>query len=146
GSFAGRVCALPSPCPESRQGGVKPLMNDNTWTPRLDMLQHDSWRFFPAHTNPANGMVRDSSQPHTPCSIASMGFALSSSIIAVEHGWKTREAVCADTLVTLRFLASLEQSASPDASGYKGFFYHFLDMEPGRRGWNCELSTIDTVL
>jgi hypothetical protein len=33
----------------------------------------------------------------------------------------------------------------PDASGYKGFFYHFLDIETGRRFWQCELSTIDSA-
>ncbi|MGO8396384.1 hypothetical protein ACC760_38015, partial [Rhizobium ruizarguesonis] len=29
-------------------------------------------------------------------------------------------------------------------SGYKGFFYHFLDIETGRRVWQCEMSTIDS--
>jgi hypothetical protein len=33
----------------------------------------------------------------------------------------------------------------PDASGYKGFFCHFLDIETGRRVWQCELSTIDSA-
>jgi hypothetical protein len=31
-------------------------------------------------------------------------------------------------------------------SGYQGFFYHFLDMETGRRFGRVELSTIDTAL
>jgi hypothetical protein len=31
-------------------------------------------------------------------------------------------------------------------SGHKGFFYHFLDMETGRRFARVELSTIDTAL
>ena len=33
----------------------------------------------------------------------------------------------------------------PDASGHRGFFYHFLDIETGRRVWQCELSTIDSA-
>ena len=37
------------------------------------------------------------------------------------------------------------QGPEPDASGYKGFFYHFLDIETGRRVWQCELSTIDSA-
>ena len=37
------------------------------------------------------------------------------------------------------------QGAEPDAAGYKGFFYHFLDIETGRRVWQCELSTIDSA-
>jgi hypothetical protein len=31
-------------------------------------------------------------------------------------------------------------------SGYRGFFYHFLDIRSGLRTWNCELSTMDTAL
>ena len=37
------------------------------------------------------------------------------------------------------------QGTEQDATGYKGFYYHFLDMQTGRRAWNCELSTIDTT-
>ena len=39
----------------------------------------------------------------------------------------------------------MPQGPEPDASGYKGFFYHFLDIETGRRVWQCELSTIDSA-
>ena len=39
----------------------------------------------------------------------------------------------------------LPQGPEPDATGYKGFYYHFLDMETGRRVWQCELSTIDSA-
>ena len=28
--------------------------------------------------------------------------------------------------------------------GYKGFYYHFLDMTTGRRAWHSELSTVDS--
>ena len=31
-------------------------------------------------------------------------------------------------------------------TGYKGFYYHFLDMVSGKRVWTCELSTIDSAL
>ena len=47
----------------------------------------------------------------------------------------------------MRFLRELEQG--PDitgAGGYKGFFYHFLDMKTGERYKRVELSTIDTGL
>ena len=50
------------------------------------------------------------------------------------------------TLVTLRFFWSSEQSNRPDATGHKGFFYHFLDLASGRRVWQSELSPIDTAL
>ena len=45
----------------------------------------------------------------------------------------------------LRILINLPQGPEPDAAGYKGFFYHFLDMDTGRRVWNCELSTLDSA-
>ena len=34
----------------------------------------------------------------------------------------------------------------PDATGHRGFFYHFLDVSTGRRAWRSELSTIDTTI
>ncbi len=37
------------------------------------------------------------------------------------------------------------QSDERDATGYRGFFYHFLDMDTGRRALKSELSTIDTA-
>jgi Uncharacterized protein conserved in bacteria len=42
-------------------------------------------------------------------------------------------------------LLACPQGPEPDATGYKGFFYHFLDIETGRRVWECELSTIDSA-
>src|SRR6202789_4164075 len=50
------------------------------------------------------------------------------------------------TLVTLQFFLNSPQSEAPDATGYKGLYYHFLDMQSGRRVWRCELSLIDTAL
>jgi hypothetical protein len=58
----------------------------------------------------------------------------------------TREAALERTLVTLRFFSNSSQSAEPDATGYKGFYYHFLDMQSGKRTWQSELSMIDTAL
>jgi hypothetical protein len=45
----------------------------------------------------------------------------------------------------LRFFWNSEQSEAPDATGYRGFYYHFLDMQNGRRAPGSELSTIDTA-
>jgi hypothetical protein len=44
-------------------------------------------------------------------------------------------------------LRDAPQTSDPtDATGYRGFFYHFLDMERGRRFRAVELSAIDTAL
>jgi len=45
----------------------------------------------------------------------------------------------------LRFFNSGHQGKEADAMGYKGFFYHFLDMKTGCRALESELSTIDTA-
>ena len=50
------------------------------------------------------------------------------------------------TLAALRFFARSEQSRHAEATGYKGFYYHFLDMRSGRRAGQSELSTVDTAL
>jgi hypothetical protein len=48
-------------------------------------------------------------------------------------------------LTTLRFFWNSPQGSEPDATGYQGFYYHFLDMQTGRRAWQCELSTVDSA-
>ena len=50
------------------------------------------------------------------------------------------------TLKTLRFFHDSRQAKDAKATGYKGFYYHFLDMKTGARALGCELSTIDTAM
>lgn len=114
--------------------------------PLLERFQRAAFDYFIENCNPANGLVADTSRDHSPCSIAVVGFALSSYPIGVEHGWITREDAAARTLAALRFFWSSSQSEAVDTTGYKGFYYHFLDMHTGRRVWKCELSLIDTTL
>jgi hypothetical protein len=45
----------------------------------------------------------------------------------------------------LRFFLNSPQSDMPDATGYKGFYYHFLDLESGKRVWQSELSLDDAA-
>src|SRR6202008_577533 len=49
------------------------------------------------------------------------------------------------TLTTLRFFWNSPHGSEADATGYKGFYYHFLDMKTGRRTWDSALSTIDST-
>ena len=55
-----------------------------------------------------------------------------------------RDEAAARTLATLRFFRNSPQGPEPDATGHRGFYYHFLHMGSGRRAWSCELSTVDT--
>ena len=112
----------------------------------LNELQRAAFSYFVETINPANGLVADTSRENAPVSIAVCGFALSTYPIAVERGWMTRADAVARTLAALRFFAGSDQSGSAQATGYKGFYYHFLDRETGTRVWSCEVSMIDTAL
>ncbi len=112
----------------------------------LDRFERAAFEYFIEHANPDNGLVPDSSRPGDPCSIAAVGFALSCYPVGVERGWITRDKAASITLKTLRFFLDSRQSEEPDATGYRGFYYHFLDMQTGRRVWESEVSVIDTTL
>jgi hypothetical protein len=112
----------------------------------LGDLQRLAFKYFTEKTNPLNGLVLDSTWEGAPVSIAAVGFGLTVNPVGVEHGWISRDEGVAKTLLTLRFFANSHQGAEPDATGYQGFYYHFLDPEAGQRTWKCELSTIDTTL
>ncbi len=109
-------------------------------------LQGAAFSYLIDYADEATGLVADTSRPGSPCSIAVVGFALSAYPVAVRNGWLTRRQAAERALRVLRFLADGPQDESRDAMGYKGFFYHFLDMKTGRRVWQCELSLIDTAL
>ena len=112
----------------------------------VDRFQSAAFHYFLQTYNPENGLVADTTRANSPASIAVVGFALSSYPVAVERGWMTRTSAAARTLVTLRFFWNSTQGTQPDATGYKGFYYHFLDMRSGKRVWQSELSLIDTTL
>ena len=111
----------------------------------LEMLQRESFGYFLHETNPANGLVIDKTEADWPASIAATGLALAAYPVAVERGFMPRAAAVERTLTTLRFFWNSPQGPEPDATGHKGFYYHFLDMQTGRRAWQCELSTIDSA-
>jgi hypothetical protein len=112
----------------------------------LSDVQRLSFKYFLNEANPANGLIADRNASGSPASIAAIGLALSSYPVGVERGFMTRAAAVGRTLATLRFFWNAPHGPEPNATGYKGFYYHFLDMETGRRVWNCELSTVDTAL
>jgi len=112
----------------------------------LRALQRHSFDYFVHEINRDNGLVLDKTAPDWPASIAAMGMALTAYAVGVERQFMARADAAARAVTMLRFLAASEQSERPDATGYKGFYYHFLDMKAGRRVWQCELSSIDTAL
>src|SRR3970282_346397 len=109
---------------------------------RLDALQRHAFAYFLNETNAANGLVADRTQTGAPASIAAVGFALAVYPVGVERGWMTRADAIGRTLALLRFFWTSPQGTAPDMTGYKGFYYHFLDMTTGGRAELCELSTV----
>lgn len=112
----------------------------------LDSLQKRSFMYFINEINPENGLVKDRSTETSPSSIAAVGFAYPIWALGSQKGWITRQYAAQLTLNSLNFFYTSEQSTNKFATGYKGFYYHFLDMKTGKRFWNCELSSIDTGL
>jgi len=112
----------------------------------LESLQRDTFSYFLYETNPQNGLVLDKTAPDWPASIAATGLALAVYPVAIERSFITRAAAIDRVLATLRFFWNSPQGPQPDATGYQGFYYHFLDMQTGRRAWQCELSTVDSAI
>ena len=126
-------------------------MNDRggpvqTESQMLDAIQRGAFEYFLHETNAVNGLVRDKTCPAWPASIAAVGVGLTAYPVGVERGFVTRTEAAERTLTTLRFFWRSKQGPEPDATGYKGFYYHFLDMQTGVRAWHCELSTVDSAL
>lgn len=112
----------------------------------LDRLQRAAFGYFTETMNPRNGLIPDTSRANSPVSIAVVGFALSCYPAAVARGWIERAEAVRRSLLALRFFRDSDQSGSPAATGYKGFYYHFLDIDSGTRVWQSELSMIDSAL
>lgn len=111
----------------------------------LEALQRETFDYFLQEANPTNGLIVDKTAANWPASIAATGLALAAYPVGVERGFMTRSFAVERTLATLRFFWNSPQGTQPDATGYRGFYYHFLDMKTGRRAWGCELSTIDST-
>ena len=135
---AQQASSAPASTPAVQQHSVPQLVVD---------LEHRTFDYFWKLGNPANGLVPDRWPTPSFSSIAAVGFGLTAYGVGVERGWIDREQAVDRTLATLRFFARAPQGAGAvGMSGYKGFFYHFLEMDSGLRSGTNELSTVDTAL
>ena len=89
--------------------------------------------------NPANGLIKDSSRPGSPASVAAAGFGLTAICIGESRGWIAKDDAY---YLVLKILKTFRDTVPNE----KGFFYHFLDMRTGHRTWSSEVSSIDTAL
>ena len=104
-----------------------------------------SYNFFikEANTNKSSngyGLIRDKTilADHI-ASIASVGYGLAALIIGINHKWISYKEAYERADKTLdTFLNNVE--------GINGFYYHFVNINNGKREWNCEISIIDTAI
>jgi hypothetical protein len=113
----------------------------------LDSLSHRTFSFFWDLADSTTGNQPDRWPTQSFSSIAATGFGLTTYLVGVERGYITRTEAAERVLKTLRFFSnSPKGNQMIDVTGYKGFFYHFIDMKTGLRFRDVELSTIDTGL
>lgn len=136
----GPIAQTPAPAP-AKPGPpeLPPLFRD---------IERRTFQFFWDTTNENNGLTPDRFPSRPFASIASVGFALTAYPIGIENGWVSRRQAVDRTLVTLKFFRDAPQGPQRTGKiGYRGFYYHFLDMQTGHRyePW-VELSSVDTAL
>jgi hypothetical protein len=112
----------------------------------LGTLQSATFAYFLKYFNPENGLIADKSKPDSHSSIAAVGLGITSYVVGIERNLLSREEGVNRILTVLNFFHDGQQGPEEDAMGYKGFYYHFLHMDTGRRAWESELSTIDTAI
>lgn len=113
----------------------------------VDDVERRTFHYFWDLADPQTYLIPDRAPTPSFSSIAAVGFGLTAYGIGAERGYVTREAAAERTLKTLQSLWAMRQGPEPrGVSGYKGFFYHFLDMRTAERFKTVELSTVDTSL
>ncbi len=139
-------------CTAANPGGIRPPRRVagrvplHRVSPFLDDLERRTFSFFWDLADPVTGLIPDRWPSPSFSSVAAVGFGLTGYLVGVERGYVTRVQARDRVLTTLRFLASAPQGpSSRGMSGYRGFFYHFLDLRSGERYGQVELSTVDTA-
>lgn len=110
-------------------------------------LTERTFRYFWDTTDTEKCLAPDRWPSNPFSSIAATGFALTAYGIGAERGYVTRAEAAERTRDCLHFYWTAPQGAGvAGATGYKGFFYHFLKNDDGTRFRDVELSTVDTSL
>ena len=104
-----------------------------------------SYRFFIKEANvdlksEGYGLIKDKDMyADEIASIASVGYGLAALAIGCNRNWISYPEAYKRVSKTLdTFLNVVE--------GKNGFFYHFVNMDTGKREWDCEISIIDTAI
>jgi len=125
-----------------------PVVNTELPTDDITQIVEDemkgSFDFFweQANTTPGSsgfGLVRDRYPgSESIASIASTGFGLTAYLIGINKGYITEQEGYERVNQTLDTLLAMDRE--------EGFYYHFVDIESGKRVWESEVSSIDTSI
>lgn len=144
GGGGGGVSSGSTSSASSSSSSTSPLLFDTTPPAVNDALLGDIHRraftLFWDNTSGALGLMPDRVPSPSAASIAGVGFSLSAFAIGAAQGYVSRAQAAARTLTVLRGLMNTPQGpAVSGVSGYRGFFYHFLDTATGLRSGtsNC---------
>jgi len=111
----------------------------------LEEIVYRAFQFFWNEAGPRTGLVRDrgladgSPDPRRIASIAATGFGLGALCIGHKRDYLPPHLIGARVVSTLSFLLN-------HAEQVNGFFYHFLDIDTGKRSRLSEISPIDTSI
>lgn len=86
------------------------------------------------------GLIRDKNlYAKDIASIASVGYGIAALIIGIERKWISKKKAYNRINKTLDTFIN-------NVDGENGFYYHFVNIENGKREWKCEISIIDTAI
>jgi hypothetical protein len=126
----------------------EPVYDARQWSDDqfLDLLSHRAFMYFLTFTDTLR-FALDRSTFSDLVGVGAIGFQLASYCIGHERGWASGLEARVETI--LENLSSLPMGPEEGTvnSGYRGFFYHFLESNSGtRKDSTVELSLYDTML
>ncbi|MFA8437166.1 MAG: glucoamylase family protein [Marinifilaceae bacterium] len=112
----------------------------------LDLVERKAFDYFWEGFDPNTGLIADKTRGRRT-SVATSGFGLSAYCVGVARGWVSREEVYQRVLTILNsYYKDPERKDDFCVEGIHGFFYHFVNVDTGKRHGRCEVSTIDTAI
>ncbi|MDD5737150.1 MAG: glucoamylase family protein [Candidatus Omnitrophica bacterium] len=104
----------------------------------LSYIENRAFLYFACEQNKKTGLFRDTSGGGDS-SIASTGFGLAALCIGAENGWMPAEEARERAIKCLKTIEAMDNRKD-------GFFYHFLQIDSGKRAGTSEISTVDTAI
>ncbi|MGA1867477.1 MAG: glucoamylase family protein [bacterium] len=113
----------------------------------LDLLERRAFKYFWEYADSKTGLIRDRASDPDVCSIAAVGFGLTSLCIAKKRGWISHDDAYSRVLTTLNsFYDDPDDPNDFCVEGTHGLFWHFVNINDGTPLYWDGVSTIDSAL